>query len=307
MNKPKVIAIVGPTAVGKTALSIELGLSLHTELISADSLQVYKKLDIGTAKASLEEQKQIKHHLIDIKEIKEFYDAAQFQTSARMIIKQLEKHQQIPIVVGGTGLYLNALFYDMPLGGTIDEIKLAIYRQKYQPYFDQLDNQKLWEKLNHLDAKAANLIHPNNRKRILRALEVLELTGTSITDQVPKQLLYDVFWIGLTTDRLTLYERINDRVDLMVQQGLIEEAAYVYESMPCHASQGIGYKELFPYFQNQQILNTCIEKIKQNSRRYAKRQLTWFRNQVPHIHWYDINIPAQKQQLNKALLQWIKS
>lgn len=283
----KVIAIVGPTAVGKTSLSIDLAKRFNGEIISGDSMQVYRGLDIGTAKVTKEEMAGIPHHLIDVRDIDESYSAADFQATARQAIQAISRRGKLPIIVGGTGLYIQSLLWDYKLGSE-GEPEDDSLRKELEEYAAEKGNQALWEKLQTQDPLAAEKIHYNNRKKMIRALEVFQLTGHSILEpkERPKKL-YDSFLIGLNTDRTVLYDRINQRVDVMVEQGLLNEAKRLAETPDVQAAQGIGYKELFPYFSGEISLDTALEEVKLHSRRYAKRQLTWFRNRMS-VHWYDL-------------------
>lgn len=283
----KVIAIVGPTAVGKTSLSIDLAKRFNGEIISGDSMQVYRGLDIGTAKVTEEEMAGIPHHLINVRDIDESYSAADFQATARQAIQDISRRGKLPIIVGGTGLYIQSLLWDYKLGSE-GEPEDDSLRKEFEAYAEEKGNQALWKKLQAHDPLAAEKIHYNNRKKMIRALEVFQLTGHSILapKEQPKKL-YDSFLIGLNTDRAVLYDRINQRVDVMVEQGLLNEAKRLAVMPDVQAAQGIGYKELFPYFSGEISLDTALEEVKLHSRRYAKRQLTWFRNRMS-VHWYDL-------------------
>lgn len=302
----KVLAIVGPTAVGKTALSIELAKKYQGEIISGDSLQVYRQLDIGTAKITEEEKDGVPHHLIDVREIGESYSVADFQKEARQLIDEITARGHLPMIVGGTGLYIQALLYDFKLGAE-SELNDDRIRQKYEQIAEEQGNQALWQLLQARDFQAAEKIHFNNRRKVVRALEVLEVTGHSITapQEVP-QKLYDYFLIGLTTEREVLYQRINQRVDLMLEAGLVAEAALLKDREDAQAAQGIGYKELFPYFKGNETLAEAVANIKQNSRRYAKRQLTWFRNRM-NPHWVDLVAhPEALTNLETQIDEWLE-
>lgn len=301
----KVIAIVGPTAVGKTSLSIDLAKRFNGEIISGDSMQVYRGLDIGTAKVTEEEMAGIPHHLIDVRDIDESYSAADFQATARQAIQAISRRGKLPIIVGGTGLYIQSLLWDYKLGSE-GEPEDDSLRKELEAYAAEKGNQALWEKLQTQDPLAAEKIHYNNRKKMIRALEVFQLTGHSIL--APKeqpQKLYDSFLIGLNTDRAVLYDRINQRVDLMVEQGLLNEAKQLAETPDVQAAQGIGYKELFPYFSGEISLDTALEEVKLHSRRYAKRQLTWFRNRMS-VHWYDlVQQPETIKEIETDIAKWL--
>ena len=302
----KIIVIVGPTAVGKTALSIELAKKYDGEIINADSMQVYRGLDIGTAKVTADEADGIVHHLIDIYEPNETYTVADFQKKAREKINEITSRGKLPIVVGGTGLYVQALIYDYQLGKK-EEVGDHQLREKYTQYAQNHGNLALWEQLKAKDELAADKIHFNNQRKVIRALEVFELTGQSII--APKetpQKCYDDFLIGLTTDRALLYERINQRVYQMVEQGLMEEARSLLAFPESQAALGIGYQEFFPYFEGKVPLETVIEEIQLHSRRYAKRQLTWFRNRMAP-HWFDLVQAAETIViLEEQINTWLK-
>lgn len=301
----KVIAIVGPTAVGKTSLSIELAKQFNGEIISGDSMQVYRGLDIGTAKVTAEEMEGIPHHLIDVRDVDESYSAADFQKAARKAIQEISDRGKLPIIVGGTGLYIQSLLWDYKLGNE-GELEDDSLRAKYEAFAEENGNLALWEKLQLTDPLAAEKIHCNNRKKMIRALEVFELTGHSILEpkEQPKEL-YDSFLIGLNTDRSILYQRINQRVDLMVEQGLLAEAKNLAKKPTVQAAQGIGYKEFFPYLSGGSSLEAALEEVKLHSRRYAKRQLTWFRNRMS-VRWYDlIQQPEKIDEIKTEIATWL--
>ena len=273
----KIICIVGPTGVGKTKLSIELAKRFNGEVINADSTQVYKNLDIATAKVTEEEKENIPHHLFDIKEITEDYTVFDYQKDARNCIEDILKRKKIPIIVGGTGLYVKALLYDY-------KFKEGNIKENY----NNSTNEELYKKV--LEINHNTKIHINNRKRLERYLDYYNNTGEVIENNKTDILLYDTIFIGLTIDRETLYDRINKRVDIMVENGLLEESKKIYESniRTKAITTPIGYKELFPYFEGSKTLEECLNIIKQNSRRYAKRQYTWFNNQM-NINWFNVN------------------
>ncbi len=302
----KVIAIVGPTAVGKTSLSVQLAKRFNGEIISGDSMQIYRTLDIGTAKVTTEEMEGIPHHLIDVRDITESYSAADFQATARQVIDEIYARGKLPIIAGGTGLYIQSLLWDYKLGSENQQEDPGL-RAKYAAFAEEHGKQALWEKLLAVDPLAAEKIHFNNMKKIIRALEVYQLTGRSIL--APKEtpeLLYDAYLVGLDTDRGLLYQRINQRVDIMMEQGVLEEAKRLFDFRDQQAAQGIGYKEFFPYFEGKISLEQAIEDVKQQSRRYAKRQLTWFRNRMP-VHWFDLVLhPEEVSQIESAITAWLK-
>ena len=270
-----IIVITGPTGVGKTKLSLALAHKLNGEIINADSTQVFKNLDIATAK--IKEKENIPHHLLDIKNIEEEYNVFDYQKDARNIIDGLLKENKTVILVGGTGLYIKACLYDYKFG------------EESNNSFEELTNEEIFDKLIKLDPH--NTIHINNRKRMIRALNYcLNNNSCFSAKEKTDTLLYDTVFIGLTTSRDVLYERINNRVDEMVNEGLIEEAKQIYESSirTKAVMTPIGYKELFPYFEDKVSLDDCLELIKKNSRKYAKRQYTWFNNQMD-IKWFNVD------------------
>lgn len=301
----KVLVIVGPTAVGKTALSVELAKKFNGEIISGDSLQIYKKLDIGTAKISTSEMSGIPHHLIDVIEPTDNYSVADFQKAGRQLITEITERGHLPIIAGGTGLYIQSLLYDYQLGAK--EEVVSDVRKKYEELAGKIGKKQLWEYLKEKDPLAAEKIHWNNQRKVIRALEVFEVTGYSImTPKEKPQCLYEYCMIGLDTDRKLLYQRIDQRVDQMIAAGLVDEARFVYSMGEIQASQGIGYKELYPYFKGEITLEEAVEQIKQNSRRYAKRQLTWFRNRLK-AQWFDLlEQPKQQEEIKRVIKKWLE-
>ena len=292
----KVVAIVGPTAVGKSALGLKLAQKFNGEIISGDSMQIYKKLDIGTAKDTPEELRAVPHHLVDICDASERYTVKDFQQKARQIITDLSKEQKLPLVVGGTGFYLSSLVNNLNLGGKSDgdpSLRKELMTIEQAGGIDQL--QKM---LQSIDPKAFEKIDIDNSRRLIRAIEVMKTTGKSITEQNNGEKWADFYLVGLTDERQKLYGRINQRVDTMAQNGLIDEAKYVYDhrdEFP-QASKGIGYKELYPYFDGTADLETCLSEIKKNSRHFAKRQFTYFRNQMD-VDWYNISDDNNYQEI----------
>lgn len=273
-----VIVITGPTATGKTKLSIELAKKLNGEIINCDSTQIFKELDIATAKVTNEEMDGIVHHLIDIKNMDENYTVYDYQKDARRKISEILNKNKTPILVGGTGLYIKAALYDY-----------KFEEEKIITNYDNLETEELYDMLIKIDP--CNTIHPNNRKRIIRALNYCFSNNKPFSSkEKTDKLLYDTLFIGLSTDRSILYDKINKRVDKMVKNGLIEEAKKIYDSgiRTKAIMTPIGYKELFPYFDNKMSLDDCLDKIKQKSRNYAKRQYTWFNHQMK-IKWFDVN------------------
>ncbi|WP_125981357.1 tRNA (adenosine(37)-N6)-dimethylallyltransferase MiaA [Loigolactobacillus iwatensis] len=307
MPKQKLILIVGPTAVGKTALGINLAQVFSGEIISGDSMQVYRHLDIGTAKVTPQEMAGVQHYLLDICNVDQRFTVADFTELAAKEITQIITRKQQPFVVGGTGFYLQSLLRGYQLGGARSAQDLTL-RKQLSLMAEQEGNQALWNRLTQVDPAAAKRIPVADTRRIIRALEVYTLTGKQIsaqTDQINTS--YEPYIIGLTTQRELLYQRINQRVDLMMQSGLLTEAKWLYkrQDIAPQASKGIGYKEFFPYFAGECDLATAVSKVKQNSRHYAKRQLTFFRNQLP-VHWYDlVTRPEDLPQIKQAVKNFL--
>lgn len=295
-----VLCIVGPTAVGKTKMSIELAKQLNGEIISGDSMQIYRGMDIGTAKATMEERQGIPHHLIDEKNPDEPYSVAAFQQTVRAKMEEIKSRGKLPIIVGGTGLYIKSVLYDYEFAGEseskeIDEAK-----------YGHLSNEELHAKLAAVDEAGAKDIHPNNRKRVIRALEIYETSGVKKSEMIEKQehkMIYDACLIGLTDDRNVLYDRINKRVDTMYETGLVEEVKALFdEGIPAESQsiRAIGYKELYDYFKGLISLEESKELIKRNSRRYAKRQYTWFNNQMD-VTWFKVDVQHFDKTVQEVL------
>ncbi|QIL51111.1 tRNA (adenosine(37)-N6)-dimethylallyltransferase MiaA [Weissella coleopterorum] len=292
----KIIVIAGPTAVGKTRLSIQLAQTFNGEIISGDSMQIYRHLDIGTAKATKYEQSQVPHHLIDLVEPSEKFSVAQFVQVAQTAIDEIVARGKLPIIVGGTGFYLQALLGDRPLT-VIDDFKIdPVFLTQWEDQVAISGEPQLRQALAEVDPVSAERILPGQIRRMIRALAVSKAKGRpfSVLQPEPKRR-YDAFVIGLNTERSVLYERINQRVDEMLSTGLMDEVALVAQ-LPedATAKKAIGYKELFPVLNQEAPLAAGVESLKQASRRYAKRQLTWFRNQFDDIHWYDLVQDAQE-------------
>lgn len=271
----RVIVITGPTAVGKTKLSIELAKKLNGEIINADAMQVYKGLNIGTAKVTEKEKENIPHHLFDIKEVEEEYSIYNYQKDCRKVIDNILRRNKTPILVGGTGLYIKAALYDYKLS-----------EEKTNNTYDNLKTEEIYKELLKLD-KDIN-IDKNNRRRLIRALNYYKENNTSISNNKTNKLLYDTIFIGLTTDREILYKKINQRVDNMIENCLLEEVKYYYDKniKAKPLINGIGYKELYNYFDGLCSKEEAVEKIKQNSRHYAKRQYTFLNHQL-NVVWFE--------------------
>ena len=280
MQKSKVIVICGPTASGKTALSIELAKKINGEIVSCDSMQIYKDMDIGTAKPTVEEMQGIKHYLIGYVSPEERYSVADYKKDAKKAIKEILGKGKMPIIVGGTGLYIDSLIYEIEY----QDIK---FDEKYRKELEQEAKEKgleeLYKRAKQIDEKAIEKISPTDKKRILRVLEIYHATGKTKTEQEmesrKKEVEFDYQVYALNWDREKLYNRINKRVDVMIEQGLIQEVEQIlkkYDKFPT-AMQGLGYKEVEDYLNGKYTKEEMIEKIKMETRRYAKRQLTWFR------------------------------
>lgn len=280
----KIIAIVGPTGVGKTSLSIRLAKELNGEVISCDSMQVYKKMDIGTAKVTKEEMDGIVHHLIDIQDYDQPYNVMLFQELCRQAICDIQSKGKQVILCGGTGLYLKAALYDYAF-------EIEKEDEEYTIYLNSLSNEQLYQQLQKTDPDALDKIHINNRKRMIRALQIAHSGKTKSQREKEQQHipLYDVYFVGLDLNRDVLHQRIDQRVDQMFDQGLVEEVSSLFQeekTWEYTSFQGIGYKEFKEYFLNNVSLDIIKERIKIHSRQYAKRQYTWFKHQMD-VHWYD--------------------
>ncbi|TDM04145.1 tRNA (adenosine(37)-N6)-dimethylallyltransferase MiaA [Macrococcus carouselicus] len=300
MTRIPLVVIVGPTAVGKTALSIELAKRIKGEVISGDAIQVYEGMDIGSAKITADEMDGVPHHLIDILAPDEPYSAAQFKTMAEDLIAEIHGRGHVPMIVGGTGLYVQSVIYDY---GFSDEDQETA--RQFEEMFSQLSPEDRYTLLEDLDPQAAGTIHPNNQQRVLRALVYYHIHKTSITEQKKSPILserYDVILVGLNMERALLYDRINMRVDMMIEAGLIEEVRRLQAAGygDARSMTAIGYKELLTYLDGKTTLETATDKLKQNSRRFAKRQLTWFRNQL-ELHWYDTNEQSTEEIVDSII------
>lgn len=285
MNKPTVIVICGPTASGKTSLAVKLAKEINGEIISSDSMQIYKYMDIGTAKVTEEEKEGIKHYLVSFVEPNERYSVANFKKDAEKAIEEILKKGKTPIIVGGTGLYVDSLIY----GIDYQEIQ---YDEKYRKQLENIDLEELYKQAITIDSEAMKKISKNDRKRISRILEIYKATGKNKTEQekLSKQneVKYNYKVFAINMEREKLYERINKRVDIMMKQGLIEEVKELlkkYNEFPT-AMQGLGYKEVVEYLNGKITEEEMIEKIKLETRRYAKRQITWFKKNKETI-WLD--------------------
>lgn len=306
----KIIAVVGPTAVGKTYISVELARMLETEVISADSMQIYKGMDVGTAKITEEEKKGIIHHMIDIVNPDEDYSVSDFKNDAENIIDQMLLRNKIPVIAGGSGLYINSLIYDLDFGKTSSDEKL---REYYTNYYKKHGEDSLYEKLTEIDPASAEKIHKNNVKRVIRALEVYNLTGRKFselnTDIRKKSNKYDCILIGLFMGRKLLYERINQRVDEMLSNGLLEEVKTLLEKgydKNLVSMRGIGYKEIIDYIEGSTNYEETVYNLKRNTRRFAKRQYTWFLKDE-NIKWFNMDDLNEINNILDSVFKYIST
>ena len=306
-----IICIVGPTASGKTSLGVELAKKINAEIISADSMQIYKNLNIGTAKVTEKEADGIKHHLIDICNIEEKFSVADYKNLCYEKINEIKSRNKNVVIVGGTGLYINAVVYDM----NFEEEKIDFeYRQKLERLAKENSNEYVYNILKEIDLESAEKIHPNNLKRVIRAIEIAKNTGKLKSKHMEDEenrikalngkYKFSVFCIDF--EREILYERINKRVDLMLKSGVLNEAKMLYDmNLPKDNTciQAIGYKEFFPYFSGEKSLEECVETLKKETRNYAKRQITWFKNK---LNPYFLDGNKEKKELIKEIQENIK-
>ena len=302
--KNKIIIIAGPTASGKTAISLELAKEFNGEIVSADSMQVYKTLDINTAKATVEEQNIVKHHLIDVVRPEDNFDVTTYTALAKEAINDIISRGKTPIIVGGTGMYIKSLLYTQSFGGAEKDESI---RKKYTEYLKEFGPVALHDLLKKVDPISAEEIHPNNTKRVIRALEIYDITGKTKSSQKDSKTPanYDYLMFVLDIPRETLYERINLRVSKMIELGGVQEAKMVQslnleDNSQC--LQAIGYKEFFPYLDGQKTLEQVTEDLSKATRNYAKRQLTYFRSFVD-AKWY--NPLSQKNEIIKAAKEFL--
>ena len=288
--KKKLIFIVGPTSVGKTKLSVDIAKEFSGEIISCDSMQIYREFNIGTAKITEEEIRGINHYMIDILDGNQKFNVSEYKKMVEKYIEIIYSHNNIPIFAGGTGLYVNSILYDFKFTESEEPNNL---REQITEFYEKNGAILLYDLLLYLDYSSREKIHKNNIKRVIRAIEVCLNTGKEFSKQCKdyenNNDKYDYLIIGLTLDRKILYDKINSRVDIMINNGLVEEASSLYKKYGeySQAFTAIGYKEFIPYFKREITLESCIDNIKQNSRKYAKRQFTWF-NRNENIHWIDV-------------------
>ncbi|RCX23501.1 tRNA dimethylallyltransferase [Fontibacillus phaseoli] len=288
--KPKLLVLLGPTAVGKTNLSIEIAKKFSCEIISGDSMQVYRGMDIGTAKITPEEMQGVRHHLIDVLEPDEPFSVARFQDWCKELIPEIHGRGNLPFIVGGTGLYIESVCYEFQFTEAgADEA----FRAEQQSIADSLGSEALHAKLAEIDPKSADRLHPNDVRRVIRALEIFHLTGDTLSSSLERQNRqspYELCFIGLTMDRQMLYNRIEQRIDGMIAAGLIGEVRELLDdgfSRDLVSMQGLGYKEIAEHLEDGLPLDLAVEKLKRDTRRFAKRQLSWFRH-MKDISWVDV-------------------
>ncbi len=288
MDKPKVIVICGPTASGKTSLSISLAKKINGEIVSCDSMQIYKEMDIGSAKPTVEEMQEIKHYLVDFVSPEKRYSVSEYKEDASKAIEEIINKGKTPIIVGGTGLYLNSLIYNIQY----NEMEVDLnYRRELEKEAEEYGLEVLYNRAKEIDPEAMEKVSANDKKRITRVLEIYNATGrnkTELEKKSRKEVSYNYLIFGINMERSILYDRINKRVDIMLEQGLIEEVKNLinkYSNMPT-AMQGLGYKEVKEFLDGNISKEEMIEKIKMETRRYAKRQITWFKR-IENIIWLD--------------------
>ncbi|AUM62584.1 tRNA (adenosine(37)-N6)-dimethylallyltransferase MiaA [Spiroplasma monobiae] len=301
----KIIVIVGPTASGKTDLSIKIAKEFNGECINSDSTQIFKGTDIATNKITSEETQGIKHHLISIKEVNESYSVADFQKQAREIVADLLEKNKTPIIVGGTGLYTNAVLMDYNFSSD-DHI------EGFEKKYENISNEKVWDILNSKDELEAKKIHPNNRYRVIRALEIIELNGVKKTEIIKdnKKYIYDnLLIIGLIPKRSELYSKINNRVLSLAKRGLFQEIEQAYKAnkfnKEAQSLKCIGGPEIIKYLENKIDYDECIDLMQKNNRHYARRQLTWFKNQLQNVEWFEHDY-ENYDQITEQIVEYIK-
>ncbi|MDE6760023.1 MAG: tRNA (adenosine(37)-N6)-dimethylallyltransferase MiaA [Lachnospiraceae bacterium] len=305
ITKRPLIILTGPTAIGKTALSLKLAKAVNGEIISADSMQVYQLMDIGTAKITPEEMEGIPHHLIDVLEPTKDFNVVIFQKMAKKAMEEIYAKGKIPIIAGGTGFYIQALLYDI----SFEETEVSAYREELAAYYKKHGAHALHERLREIDPVSYKEIHENNIKRVIRALEFYHDTGYPIskhnTEQKKKESPYQFAYFVLNDDRTLLYERIEKRVDEMMKQGLVEEVRKLLEygcTKDMVSMQGLGYKEIIPYLDGKCSLEEAVYILKRDTRHFAKRQLTWFRREKD-VTWIEKSLFASEEEMLQSMLE----
>lgn len=305
--KKTIIVIAGPTAVGKTAISIQVARRIHGQIVSCDSMQLYKYMDIGSAKPTKEQLEMVPHHLIDAIDPKESFSVVLYQQLAKDAINRIFDQNQTPVITGGTGLYLNALLYDMNFGANSGD---TAYRNQLFDIAKNQGNDALFAQLKDMDPNAAERIHPNNVKRVVRAMEAFRFNGSGLADFASvnqKTSDYEAILIGLTRERSELYQRIEVRVDQLMAEGLLDEVKSLKNMGFTSADismKGIGYKELLDYLDGDYDLPTAIDLIKKNTRHYAKRQMTWFKR-YPEMQWFNLSEDQNEEQSMEKIISWL--
>ena len=308
MSNEKIIVIAGPTAVGKTDVAIGVARALGTEIVSCDSMQLYKYMDIGSAKPTAEERALAKHHLVDIIDPREPFSVAVYRDMADKCISEITARGMTPIVSGGTGLYLDSLLFDLDFGG--DEGADDKRREELYAFAEEQGNEALFDKLRSLDPAAAERIHPNNVKRVIRAIEAAEKGEplSSFEGVSGREMRREAVLIGLKRDRQQLYDRIDRRVDIMMEKGLADEVKGLLDMGMTSSDismKGIGYKELLDCFSGLYDEEEAVRLIKRNSRRYAKRQMTWF-NRYKTMEWFDVGEYNDTDEVTEVIVKWLK-
>lgn len=308
MEKMNLVAIVGPTAVGKTSLAIQLAQELKGEIVSADSMQIYKYMDIGTAKPTVEERQGIPHYMMDIIEPDESFNAALYQQGAKKAIKTIYDNNKLPILVGGSGLYVNSIVYPLDFTTATEdhELRDSLYR-----LVQEKGNFYLHQKLSEIDPPTGKRVHPNDIKRIVRAIEIYHLTGKPMSEHRQNlqraDIPYNLTMIGLKMDRNKLYDKINARVDHMIDLGLVDEVRSLQDmgyTKDLISMQGLGYKEIIAYLEGDFTLEEAIDILKRDTRRFAKRQFTWFKKDK-RIHWINVENFDYKDDLCEYIIKII--
>lgn len=304
ITKRPLIILTGPTAIGKTALSLKLAKAVNGEIISADSMQVYQLMDIGTAKIMPEEMGGIPHHLIDVLEPTKDFNVVIFQKMAKNAMEEIYAKGKIPIITGGTGFYIQALLYDI----SFEETEVSAYREELTAYYNKYGAHALHERLKEIDPVSYREIHENNIKRVIRALEFYHETGYPIskhnTEQKKKESPYQFVYFVLNDDRSLLYERIEKRIDGMIEQGLVDEVSKLLEygcTKDMVSMQGLGYKEIIPYLDGECSLEEAVYILKRDTRHFAKRQLTWFRREKD-VTWVEKSLYASEEEMLQSML-----
>lgn len=308
MKSEKIIVVAGPTAVGKTDIAIGLARELGTEIVSCDSMQLYKYMDIGSAKPTAEERALAVHHLVDLIDPRDDFSVAVYRDMADSCITEITERGMTPIVCGGTGLYLDSLLYDLDFGG--DEGADPEMREELYAYAEENGKEALFEKLRSVDPAAAERIHPNNIKRVIRAIEAASKGEplTSFEGVSERKMRREAVLIGLKRDRQELYDRIDLRVDIMMENGLVEEVKRLIDmgmTSDDISMKGIGYKELIDHFNGLYDLDEAVRLIKRNSRRYAKRQMTWLRR-YKTMEWFDVGAYNDNNEVVQVITKWLE-